>query len=139
MGQSKMNGLWFCQEKGCPTKSSFDCEYALRMHFYDTHLREEEKIFVCEYCNQHFALRTLLNKHVDAAHLKRFQCDWCGCRFGGKDKLKTHTYTHTGENLMLATSAITARPKNTTWIPTNSQSIKIFRQRATTVSYAGKA
>ena len=42
-------------------------------------------------------------------------------------------------NLMLATSAITARPKNTTWIPTNSQSIKIFRQRATTVSYAGKA
>jgi len=95
--QSKMNGLWFCQEKGCPTKSSFDCEYALRMHFYDNHLREEEKIFVCDYCNQHFALRTLLNKHVDAAHLKRFQCDWCGRRFGGKDKLKTHTYTHTGE------------------------------------------
>lgn len=74
----QMNGLWFCQEKGCSTKSPFDCEYALRMHFYDTHLREEEKIFVCEYCNQHFALRTLLNKHVDAAHLKRFQCDWCG-------------------------------------------------------------
>lgn len=76
--QSKVNNKWFCQETGCQAKSTFDCEYALRLHFYDSHLREEEKIFICEYCNQHFALRTLMNKHIDAAHLKRHQCDFCG-------------------------------------------------------------
>lgn len=42
-------------------------------------------------------------------------------------------------NLMLVTNAIIGLPKNTTWTLTNSQSIKIFRQKAITVSYAAKA
>ena len=48
------------------------------MHFYDNHLREAEKIFVCEYCQMRFALRTMLNKHVKLAHEKKHICDYCG-------------------------------------------------------------
>ena len=48
------------------------------MHFYDNHLREAEKIFVCEYCQMRFALRTMLNKHVKLAHEKKHVCDYCG-------------------------------------------------------------
>ena len=49
-----------------------------------------------------------------------------------------HTLTQ-ARNLMLATNAITAQPKNTIWTVTNSPSIKISRLRVTTVSCAGKA
>jgi uncharacterized Zn-finger protein len=62
----------------CPIKTAFESEYSLRMHFYDNHLREAEKIFVCEYCQQRFALRTILNKHVKLSHEKTHVCDYCG-------------------------------------------------------------
>ena len=51
---------------------------SLRIHFYDNHLSEEEKIFECEYCDKRFALRTMRNKHVKQIHEKSHSCDYCG-------------------------------------------------------------
>ena len=94
---TKFNGEYICTEPGCNVGHGFGGEYGLRVHFYDYHLREEEKVYGCETCGQKFGLRTMLNKHVNSAHNRTHVCDYCGKRFGGKDKLKTHTYTHTGE------------------------------------------
>ena len=96
--KSEAGGVYYCQEPECPmVKTAFESGYSIRMHFYDNHLREEEKIFVCEYCLKRFALRTALNKHVKLAHEKRHVCEHCGARFGSKYKLQRHVYTHTGE------------------------------------------
>ncbi len=76
--KAKVGNVYYCQEAGCPNKTAFESEYSLRMHFYDNHLREAEKIFVCEYCQARFALRTILNKHVKLAHEKSHVCDYCG-------------------------------------------------------------
>ena len=39
----------------------------------------------------------MLNKHVKRAHEKRHVCEHCGAKFGARDKLRQHVYTHTGE------------------------------------------
>ena len=79
--KSDVGSVFHCQEPECPmVKTAFESKYSIRVHFYDNHLREEEKIFVCEYCHTRFALRTMLNKHVKLAHEKRHVCPHCGHR-----------------------------------------------------------
>ena len=93
----KSNGVYYCKEPKCTDKTPFQSEYSLRIHFYDNHLSEEEKIYECEYCDKRFALRTMRNKHVKATHEKSHSCDYCGRKFGAKAKLQHHVSTHTGE------------------------------------------
>ena len=51
---------------------------SLRIHFYDSHLSEDEKIYECEYCDKRFGLRTMRNKHVKQIHEKKHSCEYCG-------------------------------------------------------------
>lgn len=93
----KVDDEFFCTVEGCNIGYGFNCLYAVRKHFHDNHIREEEKYFACDYCDEKFSFRTNRNKHVHAKHIKRFVCDVCGKGFGGKDKLASHRFTHTGE------------------------------------------
>ena len=52
----------------------------MRVHFYDSHLSEDEKIFVCDYCEKGFGLRTMRNKHIKTVHEKSHACPHCGER-----------------------------------------------------------
>ncbi len=93
----KINDEYICTVDGCEIDYAFTSIYGLRQHFHSTHIREEEKYFACDYCDEKFSFKTSRNKHVKAKHLKSYVCDICGKGFGGKDKLTSHRYTHTGE------------------------------------------
>ena len=92
-----INEEFFCSVQGCKLSFGFNSMYGLRKHFHDKHVREDEKYFTCEYCDQKFSFLTTKNKHVKAIHIKSYVCDLCGRGFGSKAKVDKHRLTHTGE------------------------------------------
>ena len=66
----KMNDEYFCTVDGCQLGYGFNSIYGLRQHFHGVHVREEEKYFSCDYCDEKFSFRTTRNKHIKAKHLK---------------------------------------------------------------------
>ena len=92
-----VNEEFFCTVQGCKLGFGFNSMYGLRKHFHDKHIREDEKYFQCEYCEQKFSFLTTKNKHVKAIHIKSYVCDLCGKGFGSKAKVDKHRLTHTGE------------------------------------------
>ena len=92
-----VNEEFFCTVQGCKLGFGFNSMYGLRKHFHDKHVREDEKYFACEYCDQKFSFLTTKNKHVKAVHVKGYICETCGKGFGSKAKKDKHMLTHTGE------------------------------------------
>ena len=87
----------FCTVHGCKLGYGFQSVYGLRKHFHDKHIREDEKFFACDYCDEKFSFLTTRNKHIKLKHLKSYVCDLCGRAFGSRDKVNKHRLTHTGE------------------------------------------
>lgn len=93
----KIDGELWCTVYGCKLGYGFQSEYGLRKHFHDKHIREDEKYFACDYCDEKFSFNTTRNRHMRLKHLKSHVCDICGRGFGTNDKLNKHRMVHTGE------------------------------------------
>ncbi len=94
----KMVGEEFwCTVDGCNIGYGFNSVYGLRKHFHGVHVRDEEKYFACDYCDERFSFLTTKNKHMTMKHIKPHICDICGKGFGFKNKLHDHRLIHTGE------------------------------------------
>ena len=93
----KLNDEFFCTVEGCNIGYGFNSVYGLRKHFHGCHVREEEKYFACDYCDERFSFLTTKNKHMKMKHIKPHICDICGKGFGFKNKLTDHRLIHTGE------------------------------------------
>ncbi|TRY69158.1 hypothetical protein TCAL_10229 [Tigriopus californicus] len=93
----KQGDEYICTTDGCSINHGFTCLYGLRVHFQSTHLREDEMIYGCEFCEERFPDKISRNKHVKQQHVKPYQCDNCGRRFGARSKLESHRLTQTGE------------------------------------------
>ncbi len=88
---------YWCTEPGCSIGYGFTSFYGLRTHFHKTHIREEEKYFACDYCDERFSFQTTKNRHMREKHVKAHICDICGKGFGLRKRLLDHRLIHTGE------------------------------------------
>ncbi len=93
----KINEEYWCAVEGCNIGYGFNSVYGLRKHFHGVHVREEEKYFACDYCDERFSFLTTKNKHMKMKHIKPHICDICGKGFGFRNKLTDHRLIHTGE------------------------------------------
>jgi hypothetical protein len=78
----KVNEEYFCTVDGCNLGYGFNSIYGLRKHFHSSHVREEERYFSCDYCDERFSFLTTKNKHMKMKHIKPHICDICGKGFG---------------------------------------------------------
>ncbi|KAL7034163.1 hypothetical protein ACKWTF_007874 [Chironomus riparius] len=79
----------------CP--KSFTRQNQLQRHL-DTHVKNENKVWICETCGKSFnAKSTLINHAMVHQTDKPFVCTTCGEGFKNKYKLKHHKGIHTGE------------------------------------------
>ena len=64
--KSKVGSVFYCRELDCPDPvEPFESEYGFRMHFYDKHLQESEKLYVCEHCQTFVTIgKTVMARHV---------------------------------------------------------------------------
>ncbi len=88
---------YWCTVDGCNLGYGFNSVYGLRKHFHGNHVREEERYFACDYCDERFSFLTTKNKHMKMKHIKPHICDICGKGFGFRNKLHDHRLIHTGE------------------------------------------
>ncbi len=93
----KVGEEFWCTVDGCNIGYGFNSVYGLRKHFHGVHVRDEEKYFACDYCEERFSFLTTKNKHMKMKHIKPHICDICGKGFGFRNKLHDHRLIHTGE------------------------------------------
>jgi len=89
--------LYYCTFPGCTYKEAFKTAGGCKNHQLRHHATEEEKIYLCKYCNSKFASNQLRNKHENLMHNKRFSCDVCNKVFSEKTRLMIHFRIHSGE------------------------------------------
>lgn len=56
-------------------------------------------VFICDYCDKHYSLRSGLQNHILWIHMnhKPHQCQWCGKRFFTLGRMTEHSVVHTRE------------------------------------------
>jgi KRAB domain-containing zinc finger protein len=94
-----------CSSKTAMSSTGVRCEYCgktyssegvLKNHIRRVHLKEQD--FVCDKCEQKFATKDELRKHMAAKHeldRQSFVCDACGKAYSSVSKLKNHiAYEH---------------------------------------------
>ena len=89
--------FYFCRFPGCDYQESFKTIGGCKNHQLKYHARDDEKNFLCQFCDEKFASNQLRNKHQNLAHTKRFSCDQCDMVFSEKSRLQVHYRIHSGE------------------------------------------
>ena len=89
--------LYYCTFPGCDYQEAFKTIGGCKNHQLRYHAREEEKRFLCQFCDKKFASNQLRNKHQNLIHNKRYQCQVCHKMFSEKTRLLIHSRTHSGE------------------------------------------
>ncbi|XP_023334184.1 zinc finger and BTB domain-containing protein 24 [Eurytemora carolleeae] len=93
----EQDGEYFCRFPGCTYSDPFKTLENCKNHQLLLHASVQEKIFLCDFCDERFSTIRLRNKHINAVHNKRFECDQCERKFSEKTRLTIHMRTHTGE------------------------------------------
>ena len=88
---------FFCRFPGCDYREPFKTIGGCKNHQLRYHAREEEKIFLCQFCDKKFASNQLRNKHQNLIHTKRYPCEVCQKVFSEKTRLMIHARIHSGE------------------------------------------
>ena len=88
---------FYCRFPGCDYQEPFKTIGGCKNHQLRYHAREEEKIFLCQFCDKKFASNQLRNKHQNLIHTKRYPCEVCQKVFSEKTRLIIHARTHSGE------------------------------------------
>ena len=125
----KVNDEYFCTVEGCNIGFGFSSMYGLRKHFHGIHTSEEEKFFLCDYCDEKFSFKTMRNKHITEKHLKKYVCDLCGKGFGGRSSMMQHRILHTGEKPFACTSCDYRAAKKSNLEAHMESKHNIFRQK----------
>ncbi|KAJ8278482.1 hypothetical protein GJAV_G00088090, partial [Gymnothorax javanicus] len=67
------------------------------IHDVGIHIRESDKLYRCDHCQESFSQKSLLNKHHKIhTSEKPYKCDQCERRFRHKYALQRHYRIHTG-------------------------------------------
>ena len=88
---------FYCRFPGCDYREPFKTLGGCKNHQLRYHAREEQKIFLCQFCDKKFASNQLRNKHQNLLHTKRYPCEVCQKVFSEKTRLIIHARTHSGE------------------------------------------
>ena len=92
-----LDDFYFCRFPGCEYQEAFRTIGGCKNHQLKYHARDDEKTFLCQFCEEKFASNQLRNKHQNLAHTKRFPCDQCDKVFSEKSRLQVHYRIHNGE------------------------------------------
>lgn len=95
---TRSDGKYFCAVQGCNLSQSWTTSTGVWKHIVKCHsTMQDQSLFTCDFCEKSYPNRSLVNEHMNRAHMKKFKCDICGRGFGDNTSRKSHMRIHLGE------------------------------------------